>query len=57
MTGPSNLFSCLVRWGDYTATSLDPNNGLTFCTVQEYAETDPIDDTLWGTWIATIALP
>ena len=27
------------RWGDYSYTSLDPNDGLTFWTIQQYAET------------------
>jgi hypothetical protein len=45
-----------VRWGDYSATSVDPTDGLTFWTIQEYAETDvggtPNDDR-WGTWWGT----
>lgn len=39
------------RWGDYSYTSLDPADGLTFWTVQEYAETGGF---FWGTWIAKI---
>jgi hypothetical protein len=42
-----------VRWGDYSATVVDPSDDLTFWTLQEYAETDvgsgPSDDR-WGTW-------
>ncbi len=46
-------FSGNVRWGDYSATVVDPTDDTTFWTLQEYAETDvgpnPIDDR-WGTW-------
>ena len=44
------------RWGDYSYTSLDPNDKLTFWTVQEYAETasEPPQSS-WGTWIGEIA--
>jgi hypothetical protein len=47
------------RWGDYTATALDPQDGLAFATFHEYAETngDPaFDAPYWGTWITTIKL-
>lgn len=43
------------RWGDYSATMVDPNDDLTFWTVQEYAET-PFSGVCvdgggrWGTW-------
>jgi hypothetical protein len=44
-----------VRWGEYTATVVDPVDGSSFWTIQEYAETDrgkdPEDDR-WGTWWA-----
>jgi hypothetical protein len=41
-------------WGDYSYTSLDPD-GLTFWTVQEYAETPaPGNVGGWGTWIAKV---
>jgi hypothetical protein len=43
------------RWGDYSHTSLDPTDSLTFWTVQEYAEDfAPEDDEEWGTWIGRI---
>src|SRR5438094_183231 len=45
-----------VRWGDYSATSLDPD-GLTIWTVQEYAETrwEPGgNNNAWGTRIVAI---
>ena len=44
------------RWGDFSETSVDPTDDLTFWTVQEYAESQlepgcPTDFTgLWGTW-------
>lgn len=42
-----------IRWGDYSATCIDPTNDLDFWTIQEYAETDvgaAADDDRWGTW-------
>ncbi len=39
------------RWGDYSYTTLDPTDSLTFWTVQQYAEEYLIE---WGTWIAKI---
>jgi len=42
-----------IRWGDYSATVVDPSNDMTFWTIQEYAAQDvgpnPNDDR-WGTW-------
>ena len=42
-----------VRWGDYSATVVEPVDDLNFCTIQEYAALDvgpnPSDDR-WGTW-------
>ena len=46
-----------VRLGDYSHTSLDPD-GLTFWTIQEYAETRYLSsgaDNAWGTRIVRIA--
>jgi hypothetical protein len=34
------------RWGDFSATVVDPTDDLTFWTLQEYAQTD----NQWGTW-------
>jgi len=34
------------RWGDYSATAVDPEDDLAFWTIQEYA----VSDTRWGTW-------
>jgi len=42
-----------VRWGDYSATVVDPVDDLTFWTLQEYAETDvggAASNDRWGTW-------
>jgi len=41
-----------VRWGDYSYTSLDPADGTTFWTVQEYG--DSPSGVFWRTWVATI---
>ncbi|MEW5702759.1 MAG: thrombospondin type 3 repeat-containing protein [Candidatus Zixiibacteriota bacterium] len=42
-----------IRWGDYSATVVDPVDDLSFWTIQEYAAPDvgpnPTDDR-WGTW-------
>jgi hypothetical protein len=46
------------RWGDYSATSMDPTpdsqnpNFGTFWTVQQYA--DPVPERPWGTWITQV---
>jgi len=46
----------LNRWGDYSATEVDPTDGRTFWTVQEFAGQQsggacPMKDTgRWGTW-------
>jgi hypothetical protein len=44
------------RWGDYSYTSLDPVDGLTIWTVQEYARPQGVfpDDFRWGTWIGKV---
>ena len=40
------------RWGDFSATVVDPTDNVTFWTVQEYAQTpDPVSGvSRWGTW-------
>ena len=52
-----------VRWGDYSATVVDPVDDRSFWTIQEYAamDADPDpdppedpDDDRWGTWWARI---
>jgi uncharacterized repeat protein (TIGR01451 family) len=49
-----------VRWGDYSATVVDPTDDTTFWTLQEYAETDvgitPNNDR-WGTWWCSAGWP
>jgi hypothetical protein len=54
------------RWGDYSATVVDPNGNLRFWTVQEYAMTHDtfldinnkvVDRSRWGTWWGSIILP
>ena len=42
-----------VRWGDYSQTFIDPNNPLSFWTVQEYA----IASSTYGTQITQIVIP
>ena len=37
------------RWGDYSATCVDPVNDYDFWTIQEYAE---LPQNTWGTWWA-----
>ena len=41
------------RWGDYTATCVDPVDDLDFWTLQEYADL-PSGDDKWATWWAKI---
>jgi hypothetical protein len=52
-------FPNTIRWGDYSATVVDPADDLTFWTIQEYAEADvgpnPSDDR-WGTWWGSATL-
>jgi hypothetical protein len=42
------------RWGDYSATVVDPANDVDLWTIQEYAA-QPAN--LWGTWWGHLALP
>ena len=49
------------RWGDFSHTMVDPDNDVDFWTIQEYAGTRIIADSLqttsnsrWGTWWAKI---
>ncbi|MDD5507588.1 MAG: PKD domain-containing protein [Bacteroidales bacterium] len=39
------------RWGDYSATYVDPANDLNFWTLQEYAVSP---SNIWGTWWAMV---
>jgi hypothetical protein len=43
------------RWGDYSATVVDPSDDLSFWTIQEYAEemaANGPNSSRWGTWWA-----
>ncbi|MBK9290214.1 MAG: PKD domain-containing protein [Bacteroidetes bacterium] len=44
------------RWGDYSATMLDPRNGVDFWVLQEYAEL-PVGGDRWSTWWAYVRIP
>ena len=44
------------RWGDYSATMLDPLNGVDFWVLQEYAEL-PMGGDRWSTWWAYVRIP
>jgi hypothetical protein len=56
----SKVFSSGVnRWGDFSATAVDPSDDTSFWTLQEYAMThetlidnnnNPVDRSRWGTW-------
>lgn len=41
------------RWGDYSYTSLDPNDDMSIWTIQEFAAATNI----WGTWVAQLRAP
>ena len=49
--GPEN------RWGDYSATTVDPADGLTFWTIQEYAAAPMGGFDRWGTYWAREVAP
>lgn len=52
------LLSGRNRWGNYSATSLDPNDDMSIWTVQEYAASTVANPTnVWGTWIARLLAP
>jgi hypothetical protein len=45
-----------IRWGDYSATVVDPIDSLSFWTIQEYAAMDVgpgASNDRWGTWWGT----
>ena len=46
-----------VRWGDYSATQIDPRNDHNFWTIQEYAEArlNAGATSVWGTWWARVS--
>lgn len=43
------------RWGDYSHTTLDPNDDMSLWTIQEYATN--VGSNIWGTWIARLLSP
>jgi hypothetical protein len=43
------------RWGDYSYTSLDPNDDMSIWTIQEYASN--VSTNIWGTWTAQLLAP
>ena len=64
--GPYTILSngTTNRWGDYSTTTVDPTDGLTIWTDQEYAGatvpagSQPNNSTSrWATWIASFASP
>lgn len=42
------------RWGDYSFTSVDPNDDMTAWTIQEYATATT---NIWGTWVQSFDAP
>lgn len=52
-TGPQNNIDSFGRnrWGDYSYTTLDPVDELTFWTIQEYGH----DTDIWGTYMAVLS--
>jgi len=42
------------RWGDFSATCVDPTDDMTFWTLQEYAAAP---DNTWATWWGSFSLP
>jgi hypothetical protein len=51
--GNYNVQAGLQRWGDYSATMVDPNDDMTFWTVQEYADAD----NSWGVRVVQLMAP
>lgn len=45
------------RWGDYSATIVDPLNDVDFWTIQEYAATPSGGYDRWGTWWGKVGAP
>ncbi|MGF1449957.1 MAG: hypothetical protein ACFB20_11130 [Opitutales bacterium] len=43
------------RWGDYSATQVDPLNDSDFWTIQQYAETPFAGSDRWGLWWALVS--
>jgi len=53
-TGPQNNIDGYGRnrWGDYSYTTLDPADEMTFWTIQEYGH----DNNIWGTYMAVLVV-
>jgi hypothetical protein len=49
----NQVVSGLNRWGDYSYTSVDPNNDMGIWTMQEYTR----GTNNWGTWVAELRSP
>ncbi len=46
------------RWGNYSATTLDPNDDMSMWTIQEYADSTVANPAnVWGTWVARLLAP
>lgn len=45
------------RWGDYSATAVDPANDIDLWTIQEYAAARQNETDRWGTWWGRIVPP
>ncbi len=43
------------RWGNYSATVVDPDDDATFWIMNEIAQTSGVDVSIWGTFIARLA--
>ena len=46
----------LSRFGDYSGTTLDPNDYLSFWTIQEIGDNAVSSSYPWGTWAVSIQL-
>ncbi|NLI00871.1 MAG: Ig-like domain repeat protein [Chthonomonadales bacterium] len=58
LAGYDQLIGGRNRWGNYSATTLDPNDDMSIWTIQEYADsTDDNPANVWGTWIARLLAP
>ncbi len=53
--GPPDCGSSCARWGDYSATSVDPEDDMTLWTFQEYANTPPPPES-WSWAVRVIEL-
>jgi hypothetical protein len=50
-----NLVRGVNRWGDYSATYIDPEDNTTAWTIQEYARPKAVGNLgVWGTWWAKV---